>query len=110
MDFSLLTGTSSSVLGPLVKAVAEAAQVPLSSAQALLSLLGLESLGTLVGLMGNVSDLVLAHGGMVRPRIQGLLFLNARILGSAHRFDFKCPFFGDMLRTPSCATVFPESI
>lgn len=50
--------------------------------------LGVGSLGTLVGLMGNVSDLVLAHGGMVRPRIQGLLFLTVRILGSAHRFDF----------------------
>lgn len=53
-----------------------------------MSLLGKGSLGTLVGLSGDGIALVLAQGTMVRPRIQGLLFLNARILGSAHRFDF----------------------
>lgn len=53
-----------------------------------LSLLGVGSLGTLVGLLGDVSALVLTLGGMVRPRIQKLFFLDVRIPGSACRFDF----------------------
>lgn len=85
---------------------------PLSLTQVLLSLLGVWSLGTFVGLMRDVRALVLAQGTLVRSRIQGLLFLRSRVLGSAHRFD--CNVSVHCIETcwrppPVCAAVFPES-
>lgn len=53
-----------------------------------LSLLSVRSLGTLVEFMGDVNTLVMAQGDMVRPRMHGLLFLDVKFTGSAHRFDF----------------------